>query len=48
MIPAMVILGELSDISGDAQRGVWLVEIRLRLKRGTPTLKHCFLIQETC
>ena len=31
MIPAMVILGELSDIFGDAQRGVWL-EIRLRLR----------------
>jgi hypothetical protein len=29
--PAMLILGELSDIFGDAQRGVWL-EIRLRLR----------------
>ena len=31
MIPAMVILGELSDIFGDPQRDVWL-EIRLRLR----------------
>ena len=42
MIPAMVILGELSDIFGDAQRGVWL-EIRLRLRASSKLVSRHFL-----
>jgi hypothetical protein len=42
MIPAMVILGELSDIFGDVQRGVWL-EIRLRLRASSKLFSRHFL-----
>jgi hypothetical protein len=42
MIPAMVILGELSDIFGDAQRGVWL-EIWFRLRASSKLFSRHFL-----
>ena len=42
IIPAMVILGELSDIFGDVQRGVWL-EIRLRLRASSKLFSRHFL-----
>jgi hypothetical protein len=40
--PVMVILGELSDIFGDAQRGVWL-EIWFRLRASSKLFSRHFL-----